>query len=44
MINYERLLDNATIAYNNSHCQWGREYWLEVIEKLLQNMEKKDLH
>ena len=44
MIDYNRLLDNATVAYNNSRCKWGRDYWLEVIEKLLQNIQKKDLH
>jgi hypothetical protein len=44
-MDYIRLLNNAMLAYNNSKSDWAQDYWLEVIQKLLQNMEaKKVLH
>jgi len=27
-------------AYENAQSDWARDYWLEVIQKLSQNMEE----
>lgn len=43
-MNYVRLLNNAMKAYENSKSEWAQEYWLEVCQKLIQNIEKKELH
>lgn len=41
MFDYNRLLSNAERAYNNATTQWAKDYWLEVITKLSQNMERQ---
>jgi hypothetical protein len=38
MFDYTRLLCNAMKAYENAKSEWAQEYWLEVIQKLSQNM------
>lgn len=39
-IDYDRLISLAETAYNNAVSVWAKEYWLEVIAKLSQNMER----
>lgn len=34
-MNYERLIDNAYIAYSNCKSEWGKNYWTIVIKSLL---------
>ena len=40
MFDYTRLLCNAMKAYENAQSDWAKDYWLEVIQKLSQNMEE----
>lgn len=40
MIDYNRLISNAERAYQSSQSKWAKEYWLEVITKLSQNVDK----
>jgi len=40
MFDYTRLMNNAEKAYNNANSEWAKQYWLEVMTKLSQNMEK----
>lgn len=44
MIDYVKLLTNAMRAYENSTTEWAQSYWLEVCHKLMQNIDKKELH
>lgn len=42
---YIRLINNAMLAYNNSKTDWAQEYWLGVVQSLIQSMEAhKELH
>lgn len=42
---YIRLINNAMLAYNNSKSDWAQDYWLSVIQELIQNMEaRKEIH
>lgn len=41
MFDYQRLMMNATKAYETAQTDWAKEYWLEVIAKLSQNMDKQ---
>jgi hypothetical protein len=42
---YIRLINNAMLAYNNSKTDWAQEYWLGVVQSLIQSMEaRKELH
>jgi hypothetical protein len=44
-MDYNHLINNAIIAFGNAKDDRFKEYWLDVIEKLLQNAEKsKVLH
>ena len=44
-MDYNRLINNAIIAFGNAQDDQFKEYWLDVIEKLLINVEsKKILH
>jgi hypothetical protein len=43
-MDYIRLLNNAMKAYENSKSEWAQNYWLGVCQKLMQNIEKKELH
>lgn len=44
-MDYIRLINNAMLAYNNSKSDWAQEYWLDVIQKLIEGMEaKKVIH
>ena len=36
-MDYHRLINNATRAYENAKSEWAKEYWLEVLAKLSQN-------
>ena len=37
---YKRLISNAERALQSSQSEWTKEYWLEVITKLAQNVDK----
>jgi hypothetical protein len=39
MFDYPRLISNAERAYSNAQSDWAKEYWLEVITKLKQNID-----
>jgi hypothetical protein len=39
MFDYPRLIQNAERAYNSANSDWAKEYWLEVITKLKQNID-----
>jgi len=42
---YIRLINNAMLAYNNSKTDWAQEYWLGVVQSLIQSMEaRKEVH
>lgn len=44
LINYVRLVQNAQTALNNSKSQWAIDYWSEVIDKLIINIDKQKLN
>lgn len=42
---YIRLINNAMLAYNNARSDWAQEYWLSVIQSLIEAMDaRKELH
>ena len=41
MPDYNKLISNAERAYQNARSEWAKEYWLEVITKLSQNVERQ---
>lgn len=40
LFDYPRLIKNAEKAYNNANTIWARKYWLGVLTKLSQNIDK----
>jgi len=38
-MDYNRLINNASQAYENAQSEWAKEYWLEVLAKLSQNYQ-----